>query len=144
MPSAFCCAWRLNRSTDEDSPLRSTQLCSHWTFNVERATGTTPQRWTLCRVRVGEHNFDVIKTTTTTTTTTIIIVFWVQAPLNKLQGNRSERRPLNKRGFRKIRNVRLISHYILEMVQNRLIFLRNVNRELITGTRSTLSVPMTP
>ena len=41
-PPAFCCARRPHRSTDEDSPLRSTQLCSRWTVNVECATSTTP------------------------------------------------------------------------------------------------------
>ena len=38
MPSAFCCAWRPHRSTDEDSSLRSMQLC------------TITQRRTLCHV----------------------------------------------------------------------------------------------
>jgi len=37
-------------STDEDSVLRSTQLCSRCAVNVERATSTTPQRRTLCCV----------------------------------------------------------------------------------------------
>jgi len=36
--------WRPHRSTDEDSPLRSTQLCGRWAVNVECATSTNPQR----------------------------------------------------------------------------------------------------
>ena len=85
-PPTFCCAWRPQHSTDEDSLLLSTQLCSCWAVNVECTTSTTPQPWTLpchfvasCRlnytlehiilistfvsvfiVRVGEHNFYVI------------------------------------------------------------------------------------
>ena len=35
--SAVRAAWRPHRSTDEDSPLRSTQLCCHWAVNVECA-----------------------------------------------------------------------------------------------------------
>jgi len=50
-PSAFCCAWRPHRFTDEDSPLRSMQLCCRWGVNVKCATCTTTQRPTLC------HNF---------------------------------------------------------------------------------------
>ena len=48
-PSAFCCARRPHRSTDEDSPLRSMQLCCRWVVNVKCATCTTTQR-TLCHV----------------------------------------------------------------------------------------------
>ena len=80
MPSVFCCAWRPHRFTDEDSPLRSTQLCSRWAVNMERASSTTTNSlpchfvasWRLNyiihtstlvsvnTVRVGEHNCIVI------------------------------------------------------------------------------------
>jgi len=37
----FRCAWRPHRSTDEDRPLRSTQLCCRWAVNVKCATCAT-------------------------------------------------------------------------------------------------------
>ena len=39
--SAFCCAWRPHRSTDEDSSSRSMQLCCRWAVNLKCATCTT-------------------------------------------------------------------------------------------------------
>ena len=48
--SAFWCAWGLHCSTEEDSPLRSMQLCCRWAVNVKCATCTTTQRRTLCHV----------------------------------------------------------------------------------------------
>ena len=49
-PSAFRCAWRPRRSTDEDSPLRSMQLCCRWAGNVKCATCTITQRRNICHV----------------------------------------------------------------------------------------------
>ena len=70
--SAFCCAWRSYRSTDEDSPLRS--MCSfavagpscHFVASFWRLNYTlehiihTSTLVTVFTVRVGEHNFIVL------------------------------------------------------------------------------------
>ena len=65
-----------HRSTDEDSLLRSTQLCSRWIVNVERATSSTPQRRTLCHVIIASWRLNytlehIIHTSTLVTVFTV-------------------------------------------------------------------------